>query len=306
MHYTRSMGKADPLLQKCDELLANLSRLLSELDARLSPAFAAVSKMAGALREDSAWMEFAVLKTLDHANDQVTTARNLIQRQSPDPQQVANSSASLAGALATLLQLGALSRLTVLSKTVAEGQRQRKAFEKAAREAEDAAARAKAAQEAVESLRTAATVGAFAQFFEKEKESHEKDAKFWLWIAGAAFAVLLAAGVTLFFAGHARAFADLPGRLLIVTGVIWALAFASRNYRAAKHNAIRNRHRSLALQTMILFRDSAESTDVKDEVLRIAANAAFGGSDTGFGEAQSDGDTNVVQNFVEGIRGKPG
>lgn len=86
---------------------------------------------------------------------------------------------------------------------------------------------------------------------------------------------------------------------LILLGVAYyALILCSRQYSAAKHNAVVNRHKQLALRTFETFFQGSSSTEAKDAIIQRAASAVFEHQESGYLKNQPAA-TNPLQQFIE-------
>ncbi len=100
-------------------------------------------------------------------------------------------------------------------------------------------------------------------------------------------------------------------KVLAKTIALAVLSYATitvvRLYRSNAHLAAVNRHRADALSTFKTFVDGTESSEIKDKVLLVAANAAFGQTPTGLiGDKGEGGNTvEVLDGAVGGlVRGR--
>lgn len=88
----------------------------------------------------------------------------------------------------------------------------------------------------------------------------------------------------------------LSTKLFILALLITATVWCGRNYKALRHLATINRHRSLSIRTLQAFAHAATDNQAKDAVLMEATRAVFGNVPTGFIDGGgSDGDLKVVE-----------
>ena len=126
------------------------------------------------------------------------------------------------------------------------------------------------------------TVGAYADKFKTEGEKVETAADNWL----VAAIVLLVVSAMISLAAW-----SLPGglsveavaaRLVVAAAGLSAAHWCARNYRAMRHIASVYNQKAMALSTFNIFRDSAESGQVKDLILQYAAHSVFSPAVSGF------------------------
>lgn len=273
-------------------------------DSDAAEAFQITARYAGLLLADPSWEEAVFEKELRGLRQHLDAFNNEAGRRPLDPGKVENAALPLVSSLAGLLARSSAVSAVELRGIATDLVARTRSLPDLVQAAHTAATRAEKARSEVEDLRTAGAVGAYAEHFDDEASTHADAARLWMRAGAAAAAGLLIVGLAFMFLPPKPGFVDLPGRLLALAGVFWALAFAGRNYRASRHNEIRNRHRALTLRTMTIFRDGAQEAGVKDEILKQAALAAFSAYDTGFGSSDGEGDTTVFQNILEAV--KPG
>ncbi len=192
--------------------------------------------------------------------------------------------------------------------------------EHAAREASKIHQLLDSAEAAVSAIRSATAeqgVEQHADIFAAEAKNHQRWAKYWLWASAILFGLL---GVAAFFnlrflwtraataatedAGIALEL--IAGKLILFSALSFSVVWASRNYRAHRHNAVLNRHRSNALATFQTFVEGTAREDIRDAVLLRATEAVFGTATTGYlaREPDSAGSGQVIE-VVRGLIGKP-
>ncbi len=174
------------------------------------------------------------------------------------------------------------------------------------------AARAEAEAVLLAMQKAAAETGVevHANLFSTQAGKHTEGAKVWLIVAsllGALTAVaawlaatgrLLVPVVTAELTtpqGPEAVWQLLAGKVLLFSVLYFGVLFAAKNYRAHRHNALINKHRSNALQTFQTFVKSTESAIVRDQVLLAATEAIFAGATTGYlGKEQEQSSTPVL------------
>ena len=95
-------------------------------------------------------------------------------------------------------------------------------------------------------------------------------------------------------------------KVLIFAVISFMLYLSARNYLAARHNEIVNRHRQTALQTFKTLADAAKEAQSRDVVLSFAAACIFAPQPTGFGESdmpKAPSATSMVEIFGKPISG---
>jgi hypothetical protein len=173
------------------------------------------------------------------------------------------------------------------------------------RKAEAASASAEKSSEQAASAAAAAQVAStqvgienYAGVFVAEAAMHDGAAKRWL---GGAFAFGAAAAIAVgwffidavsrqgvgavFSFGTARAAVV---RLAAVFVLLWLMAWASRFYRAHRHNAVVNRHRHNALRSFRAFVDGTADGPTKDAIRLQATTAVFSPQQTGYLQSETE------------------
>lgn len=96
-------------------------------------------------------------------------------------------------------------------------------------------------------------------------------------------------------------------KLIIVTLLLTAATWCGRNYKAQKHLAAVNRHRSLSLRTLKAFSAAASDDLTKNAVLLEATRAIFGAGSTGYldGKDGSDDSSLKIVEIAKGFGVRP-
>lgn len=86
-------------------------------------------------------------------------------------------------------------------------------------------------------------------------------------------------------------------RVLIFSMIYFGLIWCSRNYSAARHNAVVNEHRANALATFLAFVNGTRDEKIQDAILMQAASCAFSPQTSGYmkDEAPSQENTKIVE-----------
>ncbi|HUU47115.1 MAG TPA: hypothetical protein VM118_15410 [Acidobacteriota bacterium] len=146
---------------------------------------------------------------------------------------------------------------------------------------------------AVDDLKRTAGVGGaskHAGLFKSEAEENRKWARFWLFAAGA-FAVLCMCFVWWWFVrpGPVTPSADIvadwnlfAAKLLLISLLVSAAVWATRNYSAHRHNYVINQHRHNALESFETFATSASEGGTRDAVLLQATRCIFEHQTSGY------------------------
>lgn len=71
-------------------------------------------------------------------------------------------------------------------------------------------------------------------------------------------------------------------RLIVVSLLMFAIGFCSRNYSASLHNFVVNQHRANALQSFLTFEEAAQKPETKDAVLLEATRSIFSPQSSGY------------------------
>jgi hypothetical protein len=149
-------------------------------------------------------------------------------------------------------------------------------------------------------------------YFKDEADSHVLSASRWLKTALVfGLAMLAYSGLFLWLDHPASADANfyssihfIVPRLTILLVLGFALGWSSRNYSAAKHNEVVNRHRQNALNSFETFVKSTHDAETKNAVLRQATQSIFAPQDTAFSKNDvSAGPATQIVEIVRGISG---
>lgn len=89
-------------------------------------------------------------------------------------------------------------------------------------------------------------------------------------------------------------------RLIVLFVLTFGLIWSAKNYTAASHNLVVNRHRKNALASFQAFIEGASSPETKDAVLMQATHAIFSPQDSGFAKGETP---NPASQVVEVFRG---
>ena len=147
----------------------------------------------------------------------------------------------------------------------------------------------------------AAGAAVFTQDFKREADQHDAAAGFWIKVTlGAAILTLFVAGAMWVWTepglDQGQLFQKLSTKLVVLAVLLSATIWCGRNYKALKHLATVNRHRSLSIQTLQAFSAAASDPQTKDAVLLEATRAVFGNTPTGYIEGSGgDSDLRIVE-----------
>ncbi len=152
-----------------------------------------------------------------------------------------------------------------------------------------------------------------AALFADEATNHNKIAGYWLLALFAILIVTAGAALSLLFVqlkdidaaveqalGRPVSMDHIQftiSKVLLVAVCFYALAIASKNYKAHRHNAVVNKHRQNALQTFETFVKAASDSQTKNAVLLEAARTIFGNQATGY--LSKDGDSDSPSRIIE-------
>jgi hypothetical protein len=148
----------------------------------------------------------------------------------------------------------------------------------------------------------AATAGAavFTNEFSNEASEQLDEAKTWLWATGilaAITAILAIIGLILSFTDYVTenvwqfVSAKITLFILLFTATVWA----GKIYRALKHQAAINKHRSLGLKTFQAFSNAASDSQTKNAVLLETTRSIFSGTLTGFVDSKQSGNESDIR-----------
>lgn len=169
------------------------------------------------------------------------------------------------------------------------------------------------ALESVRKLAAEAGVSQHAKYFDEEANYYKAQTQRWL-------SALVVSGVLLL--GYALAgnylieqlipsvavssspFGEvriLTQRALLASVFLFAVYWSARNFSAARHNEVLNRHRRNSLGSFETFVKSASDEATKNAVLVQAAQSIFSPQQTGY--VKSDGDHSAPTQILEFVRG---
>lgn len=164
--------------------------------------------------------------------------------------------------------------------------------------------KAASALEAVQKQAAEAGVSQNAQIFELAAKDAANSASSWLratkWAAGVTFglAVLLLCSPAVYTpATTPQAIQLIFSKTLVISVSFFVLVWASKNFRAARHNETLNQHRANALKTFRAFVEGTSEPAVKDAILLQASQAGFAQRNTGYDGGDNDGPQ--IQPIVE-------
>lgn len=164
------------------------------------------------------------------------------------------------------------------------------------------------ANSTIAKLRVAASEVGVAQHsihFKKESDEHLKSSRYWL-IATIFMALATVSWgiVTFFLQPRSSELSDVVqfafSKLIILSGLYYALVWCAKNYGAHKHNSIMNKHRQNALNTFETFIKAAENDpDTKNAVLLQTTQSIFSSQSSGFinSENENDSQNKIIEIF---------
>ncbi len=154
-------------------------------------------------------------------------------------------------------------------------------------------------------------IGKQAQSFEDARKANDSDAGSWFkWVfGGALIMVVLAVGdtVTLHAGWYSVQASMLPLlislRIITYSVLSFFVIWSARNYRAAIHNREVNRHRTAALRTFPSLMEGSDSSDYKEYLLLIAADAAYRDRPTGYDakEAEAQHTNPLLDSIIKSV-----
>jgi hypothetical protein len=164
------------------------------------------------------------------------------------------------------------------------------------------------ALKAIQTVAAQSGVTRQSTWFEQEAREH-RTAAIW-WALGTAIFALLTVlwGVAALWLLPIDPKETLPvvvqqaiGKLIVFSGLTYALLWSARNYTANRHNVIVNRHRANSLQTFEAFVSAAEGdSETKSAVLLQATTSIFAAQPSGYSAKEPEVDQ--PSRFVEILR----
>lgn len=146
----------------------------------------------------------------------------------------------------------------------------------------------------------------FTKDFENESDAQEKSAGKWLGATGSGVLLTVIVAVVMWVHAESSAAAGLSSsqviqtvaaKLVILTMFVTGTMWCGRQYKALKHLATLNRHRSLSLRTLKAFSAAASDEQTKNAVLIEVTRAVFQANQTGYldGQAGDESPTKIVE-----------
>lgn len=171
-------------------------------------------------------------------------------------------------------------------------------------------------QGALEKVRQAAAEAGVAQHaihFKQEADSFLKQSRWWLVVTGVVGVGTVAYAVySLGYQLHdvaanattGRLVALALSRLIAISILSTGIVFSARNYSAARHNFVINRHRQNALSTFETFVKASREDQTKDAVLVQATRSIFAPQTSGY--LKRDSEPQQTNQIIEIIRSLTG
>lgn len=139
-------------------------------------------------------------------------------------------------------------------------------------------------------------VARYAVLFKDEADSHQKNARTWLWVTGgfAAGTIIFGILIFLYYLYEAPIFTLSQtiqlgiAKLVIFAVLYFGVVWSGRIYKAQQHNFVVNQHRHNALNTFETFVKATEDKDTKNAVLIKATESIFSPQHTGFSTLESE------------------
>jgi len=156
-------------------------------------------------------------------------------------------------------------------------------------------------QETLDKVKRAAAEVGVAQHaihFREATRDHERGGRVWLAVAAAFALCALVYSLWSFRLGLQLKADDMvpwwphlkyvASRLLVLSILLFGMAWSAKNYRSQMHNSIVNRHRQNALSTFETFVKAATDKETKDAVLLQATKSIFEGQSSGYLSSDSE------------------
>ncbi|KAA0139184.1 hypothetical protein FYZ48_11120 [Gimesia chilikensis] len=195
--------------------------------------------------------------------------------------------------------------LLIISSQPLERDKELEAAKAARVEAESTVSEIQGILVEVKELSASAGVSANAKVFKSQSDLHRNLS--YAWFAATA----LVFGGTLLFAvinylsiekynpkTPGEAIHYISAKLIMLSIMMFALAWCSKNHKSHKHNQTLNKHRASALDTFQTFYNGSSDVEVKDTILLQAANTAFANRSTGY-ESTPETDNKSNSQFIE-------
>lgn len=155
------------------------------------------------------------------------------------------------------------------------------------------------ANETLEAIKKAAGqvgVSKHAEVFAKQAEEHLMASRLWIALTYATLFATIGWGFIAirYFSLSANASAaliaqEIVTRLIVFSGLSYALVWCARNYSANRHNYVLNKHRQNSLMTFEAFAKAAEGdAETKNAILVQATTSIFSAQKTGYSPKEPD------------------
>ena len=153
-----------------------------------------------------------------------------------------------------------------------------------------------------------------AQYFREEAEKHRSAKERWLWAtSGLTALVLLAASAMVWYYATGAPDWTVPqivqialAKVILFSGLSYAVVLSARSYRAESHNEVVNRHRENALKTFEAFAAASENSETQSAVLLQATQCIFSHQGTGFSQPDHDQGPSKVLEVIQRMVPRPG
>ena len=154
-----------------------------------------------------------------------------------------------------------------------------------------------------------AGVGVFTADFATQADALDTEATTWLkrttWAAGVTIGVALLSMFIHIGDKPSEIAQFLTSKILALVVLISATVWCGRIYKATKHQAASNRHRSLALKTFQAFAQATEDQATRNAVLLESTRSIFAVGPSGYLDAVEGNDSGTkVLEVIKGINGK--
>lgn len=195
--------------------------------------------------------------------------------------------------------------LVIIASQSSEREKEIQKAREARLEAENTVSEIETVLKKVQVLSATAGVSANAKVFTEVSTSHRYFTFAWF------FATVVVFGCTIYLAyinylsigkykpeSTGEAIHYISAKLILLSIMMFALAWCAKNHRSHRHNQTLNGHRANALRTFETFYNGSSDVEVKDTILLQAANAAFANRSTGY-ESAPESDNQSTTQFID-------
>jgi hypothetical protein len=148
-------------------------------------------------------------------------------------------------------------------------------------------------------------VASHALHFKEAAEEYLKASKNWLYAVIGAVVLIIGWGTACFFIHPTTGDASLIiqftiAKVIIISGLYYALTTCVKNYKAHRHNYVVNRHKQHSLSSFDTFvKGAGEDIATKNAILLNATQSIFSAQPSGYSNVEPENDTNKIIEILQ-------